>query len=152
MSRRSSSAASIFMAAMQPLLPAVVVMIGLLTGRLAIAADTSPLTVTASIDVMPDVAWPGCRFAIPACPPNTEELTWAAFHSYVAALRVERPDVTPVIIQRASPQQNHFVLVEVWPSLSAFNVHVMMPASRQLRAALTPLLATPFDQRLLLPM
>lgn len=131
---------SLLGALVRPIVLSATVLACLLTGQSATAADHAPLTVVASIDVLPDIEIPG-----------NEELAWAAFRSYIAAMRAENPAVTPVFLQR-DVITNHFLMIEVWPNVAAFNAHDTMPAAEQLRSALTALLGSLFDQRLLIPM
>jgi quinol monooxygenase YgiN len=46
-----------------------------------------------------------------------------------------------------SGRPNHFVIVEQWPTAKAREDNVAFPASKELRAALAPLLVAPYDER-----
>src|SRR5882757_7966164 len=64
---------------------------------------------------------------------------------YQEALKDKNPLEFAVFEQIGRP--NHFAIVEQWPSAKAREDNAASVASREFRAALTPLLIAPYDER-----
>ena len=51
-------------------------------------------------------------------------------------------------ILRDTTRPNHFAIVEVWQSRQAYEAHLVLEHSRQVREKLQPWLGSPYDERL----
>jgi quinol monooxygenase YgiN len=62
-----------------------------------------------------------------------------------------RPGLVHSALLRQAARKNHFELLWVWRSQADYERHLGNPATRQFRARLKPLLGSPIQDRLLLP-
>ncbi len=93
------------------------------------------------------MADPICVVAFVDIDPKQADEVLALLRVYGDASR-RAPGVRRFEVLRELARPNHFTLLETWDSEAARQAHEVSEATKQFRARLQPLLASPFDERL----
>ena len=62
------------------------------------------------------------------------------------------PGAIRVELLQQDNRRNHFTIVEVWQSKKAFEAHTAAEHTKQFREKLDPMLGSPFDERMHVPL
>jgi quinol monooxygenase YgiN len=105
----------------------------LLAASTAYAAHHAPPPIVAVIhvDIVPDDSARGS----------------ALLRGYAADSRHDPGNIRVDVLQQVG-RPNHFTVVEEWTNESTYDAHLGAPHTRQFRAAVQPMLGSPFDERL----
>ncbi len=95
----------------------------------------------------PPAADPVCVVAFVDVDPKQAEQVLALLRAYGDASR-PAAGTRRFEVLRELARPNHFTLLEAWDNEAARQAHEVSEATRQFRARLQPLLASPFDERL----
>jgi quinol monooxygenase YgiN len=83
-------------------------------------------------------------------PPGIET-TLAAARAVAEAARKGEGNLRYDVVRSAKPPQSHSTLIAAWQSRKAFDAYEMSAYARQFRDTVGPLLGSPFDDRLYVP-